>query len=98
MIQMILTEDQQRLLTEAHEPVEIVDRSWGRVIEVVKSESLSTVVWNPWIEKSKRLTDYGDDEYQRMVCVESGNVKQNQSRILPGKTAAFSVVLDSRAL
>lgn len=83
---------------DSPQTTEIVDRSWGRVIEVVKSESLSTVVWNPWIEKSKRLTDFADDEYQRMVCVESGNVKQNKSRIPPGQVAAFSVLLDSRAL
>lgn len=32
------------------------------------------VVWNPWIEKSKKLDDFGDDEYRRMVCVETGTV------------------------
>ena len=32
------------------------------------------VVWNPWIEKSKRMPDFGDDEYLRMVCVETGNM------------------------
>lgn len=35
MIQMILTEEQQRLLSEAVEPVEIVDRS-GRHLTTVK--------------------------------------------------------------
>ena len=35
MIQMILTEEQQRLLTEAVEPVEIVDRS-GRHLATVQ--------------------------------------------------------------
>ncbi len=35
MIQMILTEEQQRLLTESHEPVEIVDRA-GRRLTTVK--------------------------------------------------------------
>ena len=35
MIQMILTEEQQRLLTESREPVEIVDRS-GRRLTTVK--------------------------------------------------------------
>jgi len=33
------------------------------------------VVWNPWIEKSKRLDDFGDDEYRHMVCVETGHMR-----------------------
>ena len=32
------------------------------------------VVWNPWIEKAKMMSDFDDDEYKQMVCVESGYV------------------------
>ena len=73
----------------------ILDRGWGRVIEVAKSDSLSTVVWNPWIEKAKRMPDYGDDEYLRMVCVESGNVRPNQLLLQPGKSATLGVAIDA---
>jgi glucose-6-phosphate 1-epimerase len=33
------------------------------------------VVWNPWIAKSQRMPDFGDDEYQRMVCIETGSIE-----------------------
>uniref|UniRef100_A0A1D1YKM3 glucose-6-phosphate 1-epimerase n=1 Tax=Anthurium amnicola TaxID=1678845 RepID=A0A1D1YKM3_9ARAE len=33
-----------------------------------------TVVWNPWIDKAKSMSDFGDEEYERMICVEPGNV------------------------
>jgi len=32
------------------------------------------VLWNPWVDKSKRMVDFGDDEYHNMVCVEPGCV------------------------
>lgn len=35
-----------------------------------------TVVWNPWIEKAKSMADFGDDEYKKMICVESGYVNE----------------------
>lgn len=85
-----------RVYFNSPEAVEIHDSAWGRVIEVEKSDSLSTVVWNPWIEKSKRLADFGDDEYLRMICVESGNIKQNLTRLKPGEAATLAVAIDAR--
>jgi glucose-6-phosphate 1-epimerase len=32
------------------------------------------VVWNPWIEKAKAMSDFGDEEYKEMVCAEAGQI------------------------
>jgi glucose-6-phosphate 1-epimerase len=87
-----------RVYVNTTETTEIVDRAWNRIIEVAKSDSLSTVVWNPWIAKAQRMPDYGDDEYLRMVCVESGNVKANALQLQPGQSATLAVAIDSREL
>jgi glucose-6-phosphate 1-epimerase len=76
--------------------VEIHDAKLGRKIRVEKSGSASTVVWNPWVAKSKAMPDFGDEEFHRMVCVESGNVGQNKITLAPGKTWALKVVLHSQ--
>ncbi|RIB21747.1 galactose mutarotase-like domain-containing protein [Gigaspora rosea] len=34
-----------------------------------------TVVWNPWI-KARSISDFGDEEYKNMVCVEPGTVTE----------------------
>jgi D-hexose-6-phosphate mutarotase len=78
--------------------VGIEDPGFGRTIRVEKSGSNSTVVWNPWIDKSQRMPDFGDDEYPQMVCVESGNVGKNHITLPSGETAVLKVELSSHSL
>ena len=49
--------------------------------EIVREGSRSAVVWNPWIAKSKRMPDFGDKEYHKMICVETANAR-NDARTL----------------
>ncbi len=43
--------------------------------EVTRDMLPDVVVWNPWIEKSKGMADFGPEEgYKNMVCVEAGSV------------------------
>ena len=76
---------------------EIDDEANGRVITVAKSGSRSTVVWNPWVEKSRRMADFGDEEYLRMLCVESGNVADDAVTLAPDECAVLAVELVTRA-
>jgi glucose-6-phosphate 1-epimerase len=64
--------------------VVIDDPTWERKIIVDKLGSGTTVVWNPWIEKSKRLADLPDEDYKRFLCVEAANAGETAVRILPG--------------
>lgn len=73
----------------------IEDPELGRLIRVRKSGSRSTVVWNPWIEKSRRMPDFGDEEYLSMLCVESGNVRGDAIILAPGATSTLAVTIES---
>ena len=55
-----------------------------RRIHINKRGSLSTVVWNPWLEKSAKMGDLGNDGYLKMVCVESANAVGNAVLIVAG--------------
>jgi D-hexose-6-phosphate mutarotase len=79
-------------------PVTIQDPSFHRRIRIEKEGSLSTVVWNPWISKSQQMPDFGNDEYQRMVCVESGNVAANQISLPPGESSTLAVNISTEAM
>lgn len=51
----------------------------------VKREGLPDVVlWNPWAEKAKAMSDFDDEGFRQMVCVEPGHVA-NRKTLKPGE-------------
>lgn len=40
-------------------------------------QSNSAVIWNPWIDKSLRLSQFQMDDYKTMFCIETANVMQD---------------------
>jgi len=69
----------------------IRDPALSRQIRIGKTGSRSTVVWNPWIEKSLQMGDMGEDGYLKMVCVESANAANNQVSIAAGEQHQLAV-------
>jgi len=60
-----------------------------------KQLTCSAVVWNPYDAKAKSLGDFGDDEYNDMICVEPG-VLSGEGRVLtPGSELVFTQVIKS---
>jgi glucose-6-phosphate 1-epimerase len=90
-----IAKETNRLYLDTTSAVEIRDENLGRVIRVEKAGSNSTVVWNPWTTQ-KLPDDFDPAEHKHMVCVESGNVKQNKISLAPGKTSALKVGLRSQ--
>jgi len=70
----------------------------ARRLEVAKTGARSTVVWNPWLEKAKRLSDLGDDEWPSFVCVESGNIGADAVTLAPGAAHELRVQIARHAL
>jgi len=69
----------------------IDDPVLGREIHVAKTGSNSTVVWNPWTEKSKRMSDFPDDGFPGMLCVETTNATKFDTVVVePGGSHAIS--------
>ncbi|WFB37251.1 D-hexose-6-phosphate mutarotase [Kiritimatiellota bacterium B12222] len=62
----------------------IQDKASGRTISIRQRGAKNAVVWNPWINKSKAMPDFGDDEWMGMCCVEAANCKKDRIQLLPG--------------
>ncbi len=81
-----ITSEVDRIYLDTRGECQIEDSGLKRRIRILKSSSHSTVVWNPWVEKSAKMGDFGSDTgYRGMVCVESGNVDYNLARIPGGQ-------------
>jgi glucose-6-phosphate 1-epimerase len=74
--------DQVHLNTKA--TCVIRDPVWQRRIIIEKSGSDSTVIWNPWIDKTKAMSDMAPDDWQGMLCVETANAADNAIHLSPG--------------
>ena len=62
----------------------VQDAVSGRRIKNVKRGSATTVVWNPWVEKSAGFSDMAAGEYLKMVCVETANAAGQAVTLGPG--------------
>jgi len=61
----------------------------AKKVKITKQNMADVVVWNPWIEKSKGMSDLPNDGYKHFVCIETGQI--NSPIILgPGKQVSFS--------
>jgi glucose-6-phosphate 1-epimerase len=80
----------------ARSVVDLLDPKMSRRIRLQKTNSNTTVVWNPWQEGAGRLRDLGEGEWKQFLCVEASNIIASAVTLAPGQehtmSAALSVV------
>jgi glucose-6-phosphate 1-epimerase len=84
-------EETDRIYVNTEDDCVLEDPGWNRRIRIAKEGSRSTVIWNPWVDKSARMEDFGDDEWPGMVCIESANAADNAVTLEPGNEHTLSV-------
>jgi glucose-6-phosphate 1-epimerase len=62
----------------------IDDASLARKIRITSRGCSTAVVWNPWIEIAASMGDLGDDDYRKMLCVETANAGAETIDIVAG--------------
>lgn len=71
----------------------VEDEGWGRHIVIDKEGAASSVVWNPWAEKAAAMADLGDPAWRGMVCLETGNIADNEIRLAPAARHEMSTTI-----
>ena len=67
------------------------------IIEVSRENSQSAVLWNPWIDKSQRLSRFNSDDYLSMVCLEAANVLEDKVTLLPNESHTLTTKIGWKA-
>jgi glucose-6-phosphate 1-epimerase len=73
--------------------VNLLDPKSGRRIRLQKSNSTTTVVWNPWQDRARGLQDLGDGEWKQFLCVEASNIMSAAVTLAPGQEHTMTAVL-----
>ena len=83
--EIAITSETDRVYLNTADPVELDDPLLHRATHVVKENSQTTVVWNPWAQKARAMSDLGNDEWTQMVCIETSNVADFAVNLTPGQ-------------
>lgn len=78
--------------------VDLIDPKIRRRIRLQKTNSSTTVVWNPWREGASGLRDLGEDEWKQFLCVEASNIIGTAVTLAPQQEHKMSAVLSVEKL
>lgn len=93
-----ITSETDRVYLNTTDDVRVSDPIGKRELLVSKLGSNTTVVWNPWIVKAKAMSDFGDDEWPSMLCIETANAADNAVTLGPRESHVMRAVISAHTL
>ncbi len=91
--EIVIASETDRVYLNTTAAVEVDDPVLRRRIRVAKENSRTTVVWNPWVQKAHALSDFADDEWRQMICVETANAGDAAVELAPGRQHTMKAVI-----
>lgn len=90
---IMLDGEMDRVYLQTSSDISVDDEANDRTIRVTKKGSATTVVWNPWQDKSASMSDFHIDGYKNMVCIEAANAGNDIILLHPGESHVLSTGL-----
>ena len=95
---LVFDAETDRIYFDTAARLSIVDPGWGRRIHLDARGSRSAVLWNPWVDKAKRLSQFPDDAWQNMLCIEMANVLEDVVQLNAGERHRLELRLSSELI
>lgn len=94
----VFAAETDRIYLDTPARLSIVDPGWGRRIHLDARGSRSAVLWNPWVDKARRLSQFPDNAWQNMLCIETANVLEDVVQLNAGERHRLELRLSSESL
>ncbi|MGA7919195.1 MAG: D-hexose-6-phosphate mutarotase [Candidatus Acidiferrales bacterium] len=82
-----------RVYLNTRDEIGLEDSLLHRRTRITKENSRTTVVWNPWVQKAHSLSDFADDEWRQMICIETSNVADFAVDLAPDQQHKMKAVM-----
>jgi glucose-6-phosphate 1-epimerase len=87
--EIAITSETDRVYLDTAEAIGLNDPVLRRATRVMKENSHTTVIWNPWVDKTRELSDLGENDWTQMLCIETSNVSDFAVALAPGQQHAM---------
>jgi len=87
--EIAITSETDRVYLDTGDAIGVNDPVLHRATRVMKENSHTTVVWNPWVHKSRELSDLENNDWMQFVCIETSNVSDFAVDLAPGQQYAM---------
>ena len=91
---VIINTEVDRIFLDVQGELIVDDAALKRRIRILSKGSKTAVVWNPWAKISAEMADLQDDDYRRLLCVETTNAATDVVEVAP--SSEFRLVANYR--
>ena len=87
-----------RIYDKAPQCIKLRDTVFNHNINIENKGNDAEILWSPWIEGAKALSDMPDDGYKTMLCIESGILNKEGVTVAPKNSHILSTFFESEVL
>jgi glucose-6-phosphate 1-epimerase len=87
-----ITQEVDRIYLDVPTELVLDDAALRRRIHITSGGSRTAVVWNPWAKISAEMADLEDDDYKRLLCIETTNAANDVIVVAPGDACQLAAL------
>jgi len=91
--ELVMTGPTDNAYMNTHSSATVIDPVLKRKLITEKTNSTTTIAWNPWQQAAASMSDLGDEEWREMVCVEASNILRSAVEVASGAEHIFAATL-----